>query len=553
MSSDPLYFTEFPNDTITDALKKVIRIDSVTGKPYFAVNFFDNIKILYDNLSEDPDAHATKATMYIKENVPYVRKSVADGGGIESLSLRTDLNNSISVDHYNFDGLNDYIEIPGSNPNVNFGDGDFSIVPGLIKIDKISSYMHLIGKRSLNAGDYAINNYSANQFIVFVARGSTDEIQTDFSGVNIPYELNKAFYLAYSISRSGDNMTVTAYVNGIPYAEETKTITGLLTSASNFRIGNGWNASYFFSGCFSNPKLFNRALDSSEMLKLAQGKSLDFADIGASNGELITNGSFETDTNWIKDSGITISEGKAVFTDVMNGGFLIQTPVNLVPNKLYKITFTISDYVKGSVRVRFPGTTIAQSFSANGTYTVYQINVGIIVELRLQASSSSTTLKIDNVSATQVGCILDLNQKGIGHNGWTGILGGKKISATNNGATVVDSNPNRTEDFITGIFTTDIASGVGSKIIKQPPGYEVEDFGISDEGTTAGLSNIQLTQETSGSNLITGKSVASGESKNFRRSIADHNIYDVEKNLTLTATGNGALGMKVFISFKKVQ
>ena len=121
----------------------------------------------------------------------------------------------------------------------------------------------------------------------------------------------------------------------------------------------------------------------------------------ALGSELVTNGDFATDSDWSKGSGVTISNGKAVFTNVSNATQgLVQSNVAVI-GKTYKITFTISDYNQGAVYVLRPtnlGT--GSAVSSNGTFTF---------TLKAETSSSfilftvgTTTLSIDNVSVKEI-------------------------------------------------------------------------------------------------------------------------------------------------------
>ena len=102
----------------------------------------------------------------------------------------------------------------------------------------------------------------------------------------------------------------------------------------------------------------------------------------------------------------------------------------------------------------------------------------------------------------------------------------------------------------TPTFTTNIALGVGTRVLVIPAGYWVEAIKIIDVGTTAGLTNIQAVQETSSINLITGKATATTETMLFK-TIADHNVYATAKNLTFTATGNSASGMSIVVYIRR--
>jgi hypothetical protein len=120
--------------------------------------------------------------------------------------------------------------------------------------------------------------------------------------------------------------------------------------------------------------------------------------------ELISNGTFESDTAWTKGSGWTISGGKANASATT--GQLYQGTTTTI-NTQYKIEYTISNYVSGSYNFLLRGTSTA-TFSGNGTFTVYITsgsggNSNFIID-----GVSSFTGSIDNVSVKEVR--LDLDQ-----------------------------------------------------------------------------------------------------------------------------------------------
>ena len=67
--------------------------------------------------------------------------------------------------------------------------------------------------------------------------------------------------------------------------------------------------------------------------------------------EEIVNGDFATDSDWVKGTNITISNGSAVFTDVTPYAELRQNSVFTI-GKTYKINFTVSGFNGGSVLVQ---------------------------------------------------------------------------------------------------------------------------------------------------------------------------------------------------------
>ncbi len=86
--------------------------------------------------------------------------------------------------------------------------------------------------------------------------------------------------------------------------------------------------------------------------------------------DIVTNGNFETDSNWSAQagSGWQIYGGKAVCDG--NSGNLTQSNI-ITAGKIYTITVTVSDYVSGSVDVSV-GAGPRGAVSANGTYTFTQ-------------------------------------------------------------------------------------------------------------------------------------------------------------------------------------
>jgi len=122
----------------------------------------------------------------------------------------------------------------------------------------------------------------------------------------------------------------------------------------------------------------------------------NFEQIGS---ELVTNGSFDTDSDWTKGTGWSISGGKAVANNSPSSVYQ-STGSNYTSGKTYKIEFTVSDYVSGSVRPEI--TNIAGSFvSSNGTFTQYIVATSSPIGEELKGNAF--TGSIDNVSVKEVG------------------------------------------------------------------------------------------------------------------------------------------------------
>ena len=118
--------------------------------------------------------------------------------------------------------------------------------------------------------------------------------------------------------------------------------------------------------------------------------------------ELVTNGTFATDTNWTKGDGWTISGGKARSDGTQLASSNLNQSGPVLTGKLCQVSYTISEYSGGSVRVFQGGTgSIAAFKSANGDYTDYLISTSGAATLVIQADIDFIGA-IDNVSVKEI-------------------------------------------------------------------------------------------------------------------------------------------------------
>ena len=117
--------------------------------------------------------------------------------------------------------------------------------------------------------------------------------------------------------------------------------------------------------------------------------------------EIISNGDFATDSGWTIGTGWSISGGKANATDAAFNSQLSDS-TNLVAGQVYKISFDVSNYVKGNVNITV-GNVTSSTVSSDGSYTFY-LTTSLTTPFRFStyAGGSGTTLSVDNVSVKQV-------------------------------------------------------------------------------------------------------------------------------------------------------
>jgi len=118
--------------------------------------------------------------------------------------------------------------------------------------------------------------------------------------------------------------------------------------------------------------------------------------------ELVTNGSFTTDTAWTKGTGWSINTGTGKAVKGAGAGALTPTtPITVVAGGTYLVVFTIASWSgSGTMNVTLGGTTDTGAY-ADGTWHRYitATNTG---NLSFATSESASTCTLDNVSVKTV-------------------------------------------------------------------------------------------------------------------------------------------------------
>ena len=116
--------------------------------------------------------------------------------------------------------------------------------------------------------------------------------------------------------------------------------------------------------------------------------------------ELTTNGGFDTDSDWTKGGGWTITGGEANANNI-GSSYLFQTISNLVVGKTYSVTYTITSYTTGDV-VSGIGNLLGSrgtTRNAAGTYTdIITFDTNTSNKYFGVFANNNFTGKIDNIS-----------------------------------------------------------------------------------------------------------------------------------------------------------
>jgi len=115
--------------------------------------------------------------------------------------------------------------------------------------------------------------------------------------------------------------------------------------------------------------------------------------------ELVTNGDFDTDSYWTKQTGWSISGGTANFNGA--SGYSLYGSANWTIGAIYMFNYDVLNYVSGGVRISFDGN-LSETISSNSTNnTFYRMYEGGNTNIFIQSVGSSQ-FSIDNVSVKQV-------------------------------------------------------------------------------------------------------------------------------------------------------
>ena len=263
---------------------------------------------------------------------------------------------------------------------------------------------------------------------------------------------------------------------------------------------------------------------------------------------LITNGTFDTDSDWTKGTGWSISGGTA--NCIGGAGSLNLTQVALEIGKRYTVTYTVSNYSTGTIHPIMGGWTHGTYQSSNGTYTeVISNNHASANTTFYMQGKSGFVGSIDNVSVkeytsadmdvTRATAATRVDENGLVN--YAEILGSELLSQpvdlqtdfiTNSGGVIVDADTFTTAGGTLDGIVTSISLTIGKTYKLTVEGNTTSSgftFG-SANGTgreygsgfgthyfTALHANIWVRQSTAGTTNITSFSIKEVDLNNVPR------------------------------------
>lgn len=120
---------------------------------------------------------------------------------------------------------------------------------------------------------------------------------------------------------------------------------------------------------------------------------------------IVINGTFDSDTTWVKGTGWTIANGVAS-SDGSSGANVLYQSIPTVTGKMYQVTYTISNYSGGGTLRAFiangSGTGNGTSRTANGTYTEILVDANTGVKSTGIVSNTGAVFNVDNFTVTEL-------------------------------------------------------------------------------------------------------------------------------------------------------
>jgi hypothetical protein len=132
----------------------------------------------------------------------------------------------------------------------------------------------------------------------------------------------------------------------------------------------------------------------------AVGLILDKSRGLAIGAELVTNGSFSSDTAWTKVN-TTITGGNAVWSAAAIDSYVLQT-IGFVTGRSYRVEIVVDSYSAGTLLARFGGAATDTDFNISGPGTYSVIGTATATTFLMRSGSASNTFAISSVSVREI-------------------------------------------------------------------------------------------------------------------------------------------------------
>ena len=390
-----------------------------------------------------------------------------------------------------------------------------------------------------NLGQIVQKGETVAGFGLFLQDQSGDDIvlrfAVQFSGTNgswattsrdIPINTWTHVVVVYDSSATTNDAVL--YLNGDPATLTTTVPTGVYDTdnGDDLVIGSLANGTRTFDGQMTNVEYGNLALSAAEVKALSSGAEVPYKYVGASQTEMMLLGSAWTGaTGATPPTGWTVSVGgiwtifdsgdgapfdaclKAEVNAVIDDNPRIYRETTVEIGKRYRVSFWFKHGTATEGRVNIGSTAAGNDYFAitgltDASWTQYNYELTAtttsISVLLLSLSGTSGQYELfDEVTVTQIGCVLNLNPEGIGHNQWQ------------------DSSSNQLVGDVSGPIPTNLTvdaqetyldlTMTGDTSFTLPMGYQVKSIIFVSDGAIGGGLDVGTTD--GGGELVAAETI----------------------------------------------
>jgi len=278
-------------------------------------------------------------------------------------------------------------------------------------------------------------------------------------------------------------------------------IAALSSNSNTFRIGGDGN-DRSWSGEIARVLTFNLALTSTEIKILSSGMSIPYKYLGASQTELMPNQvdrDFSGASAWA-DHNLSAYNETTDLTITANAAAqyctcsVVSAPTTI--GKRYRMTFDVANLVSTWTIKSFDGIQTIGTVLANGTGTSIEWTATTTGGYRIVAVANNSSADFDNFTLTQIGCVLQLEQPGIGHNQWLD-TSGNELHGTVSGALPINLLANHQEKYVDLTVT-----GNGSFTL--PKGYKIKSIIAKETAGNALTGGLDVGLSANGVEIVSG-------------------------------------------------
>lgn len=475
-------------------------------------------------------------------------KNVVLDANKDILGKRYDINRSLlealaGKPHMRFDGEDDYVGF--SDPN----DVDYITISAWIKPAVLSGSQYIVssGRNTGTPGGYHM--FLSDSTLQGDIWKSSDSSMV-FSNTLI-VTVEEWQHVAFVFN--GTDLIV--YHNGVAATPITIATDKIKNSPYNLTIGclSYSPPSYFkFNGSICDVRIYNRALSANEVKALASGALPAFADVGASQTDLVTNGEDWTGAtgstppnNWsdtgsgtatyiIRDNTpvANFGDNKALELSVTSGSKTLYQSVAQA-GKRYRVSFVYRNLDGSS------SSYVALGSSSNKV-TLQNTGIsgdGVLFEQELLADGtdlkffvdSGGTLQIDHVEVIQIGCVAAYLPEGITPAQWQD-ASGNELHGSVNGAVPLNLPGNHVARYIKLGITGDTT--LSSAI---PGGYRIKSMVADVTGAGAGMV-LNVGTSSGGTDVVDGQDISANGL--FDLTVAKH-IFSLSAAQSLYVNDDG--------------